>query len=96
MKRPIIGNDHNIRRRLCEKHGRRRFYEDGFGFTEEADREGCDIRSRPACDEPGIGGQQAFHRNGGLAGSDITCFRRMPLLKGDDIKSELGEACVEE
>ena len=40
-------------------------------------------------------GRQAFHRNGGLAGYDIICFRRTPLLKGDDIKSELGEACGE-
>ena len=43
MKRPITGNDHNIRRRLCEKHGRRCFYADGFCFTEEADREGVTL-----------------------------------------------------
>ena len=45
--------------------------------------------------EVDLEGRQAFHRNGGLAGCDITCFRRMPLLKGDDIKSELGVACGE-
>ena len=47
-------------------------------------------------DGPSAGAQQAFHKRSGSVGCDIIYFHRTPLLKGDDIKSELGEACGEE
>lgn len=65
-------------------------------FHRSGESAGCDIRLWQVRDEAGAGVQQAFHRSGGSAGYDIIYFRRMPLAKADDIKSELSETCGEE